>query len=607
MAFEYNKVKSAAKLVTVRGEKLRKKILDTTQRISKIVGDTLGPGGRPILIERFEHAMPPQITKDGVTVFNSLGFQDPTEHNIMDTMRDCSTRTGSEAGDGTTTATVLGAAFYLYTDQFCEQNPSLSPGRICDYLEAQFRDVIEPTIRELSRKVDASTAEGRELLLKVAKISANGDEALANKVMECYDLVGDGGNVTITESAGPSGYEVEKITGYPVASGYENSCGRFYTMVINDSGGQRCVLDNPVFLLYNGELTDINTAYTLLTKVGREFGKRKNGVETDFVHTNVVVFATSFSEQVMATFCTSFTQDGSVRILPIEIPKTGLQNSQNEFLKDVAAITGATVFDPISRPIDTGELYDLGPGVNSFECHRYRCSIVGNAAERDVQEGETAFMWENAHVERIAEVEAQLKNAVAKLDRELIQERLGKLAGSIARLRICGPSTGELKEKAARADDAVCAVRGAIKYGFLPGGGWTLLKLCNRLPDSEINNKILKPALMEPVYRLLFNLGWNERDVRNILTPILEGIGSGKVVVYNAATAQHGDPVELGVLDSTPAVLEAIRNSMSIGRLLGTLGGIIVQGRDEELERTEAKATQDWLRHANVNEADERA
>lgn len=611
MAFEYTKVKSAAKQVTIRGDKLRRKILETTHKTSTIVGDTLGPGGRPVLIERFEHAMPPQITKDGVTVFRSLGYEDPTEHNIMDAMRDSSVRTGAEAGDGTTTACILSEAFVRYTDAFCEKNPGMSPGKVTDYLEAQFKNVLEPAIKALSIKIDSTTVEGQSLLTTVANISANGDMPLAEKVMECFNLVGDEGNVTITEAAGPSSYEVEKILGYPIGSGYEESCAKFYPMVINDSGAQRCVMDNPVFVLYHGVLSDINTAYTLLSQVGDEYDKRLQGMQTDYRHTNVVFFAVGFSEQVLATFCGSFKTANCIRILPVVIPKNALQNSQSEFLLDVAAITGATVFDPATKPLDFGQLSDLGPGVASFESGRFRSSIIGRAAERDLgdeaPEGVDGYKWENAHVERVAEVEAQVKNAGSEMDRILLQERLGKLSGGIAKLKVTGASNGELKEKRDRAEDAVCAVRGAIKHGCLPGGGWTLLKLVSLLPDTPIDNQIMAPALMEPVYRLLFNLGKNEVDARVILTPIMEGLKENRVVVYNAATGVHGGPIEVGVLDSTPAVLEAIRNSLSIGRLLGTLGGIVVQGRDVALERTEARDVQDWLRSANINPADERA
>lgn len=598
--FEYNKVKSSAKHITTRGPELRKLILETMGMISKIVGDTLGPGGRQVMLERFEHGIPPQLTKDGVTAFRSIGLQHPAAQCIVETARDASIRTASEAGDGTTTATILSEAIVRRTFEFCDENPHVSPQKVVRYLEAQFRDVLAPAIDALSIKVDSTTEEGQKLLRTVAKVSANGDEALADAVMECFGQVGDAGNITILESAGPSSYEVEKIVGFPVPVGFEESCAKFYPMVINDPGGQRCYLENPVFVLYNGMVSDANSALKLLCKVGDMYELFLQEKQKDYPHCNVVFFANSFSENALASFCASFRTPGSIRVLPVVVPKTAFASSQTEFLKDMAAITGATVFEPIVKPLDSGELHDLGPGVDGFESSRWRSAVVGRASERGVE-------YEDANAERLAEVEAQLEAAISDADRYHIKERLGKLSGGIAKLKVIGASNGELKEKRDRADDAVCAVRGAIKYGCLPGGGWTLLKLASMLPDTPVNNTILKPALMEPVFRLLFNLGFNELEARGLIDPVLLGIAQGRTLVYNAESGQHGDAVEIGVLDSTPAVREAVRNSISIASLLGTLGGIIAFERDAQLERSEARDTQDFIRNANINEANERA
>jgi chaperonin GroEL (HSP60 family) len=156
----------------------------------------------------------------------------------------------------------------------------------------------------------------------------------------------------------------------------------------------------------------------------------------------------------------------------------------------------------------------------------------------------------------------------------------------------------------------VCAVRGAIKHGCLPGGGWALIRVIRALKvayeQDPIIDGVLKLALIEPVRRLLTNCGMTEDEFSFTIDPILAAMKDDKILVYDALECRHGNPIELGVLDSTPAVLEAIRNSISIASLLGTLGGTVVFSRDDELERTEARATQDWLRHANSNEADER-
>jgi len=604
---EYQKVKSAPKVITVKGDALRKRILGTMNTVSSIVGGTLGPSGNPALIERFEHGLPPLITKDGVTVMRSLGMSDPTDHCIMEAARDAATKTANEAGDGTTTATILAEAFVRHIDEFCRKHRTMSPQKVVRTLERAFNRVIEPAIRELS--IDAS--EDRKLQTAVAKISANNEVELAEKVMECFELVGDDGNVTILERSGPTGYEVERLEGYPITMGYEQSCAKYYSAFINDASTQKVIMERPVFLLYHGVINDIQPVLPILQKVGDELEKKLQGQHTDYDHYNVVVVATGFSPRVLASFAHASTQANSIRIYPLVVPLTAATNGQAQFLDDLAAVTGAIVFDPATHPADRGELVDLGPGVVSFESSRYRSMIIGRATgimdpnHADANDYET---YEDRLMNRVSEVEALLSNPESDWDKIYLQERVGKLTGGIAKLHVVGSSNGELKEKRDRAEDAVCAVRGAIKHGCLPGGGWTLLKLCSLLSDEDpVVRQVLKPALMVPVDRLLRNCGFNDVDIRQILEPVLEGIRDGKTVVYDAYEHRHGDPIELGVLDSTPAVLEAIRNSISIASQLGTLGGTVVFRRDETFERSEAHNAQEFERNANINEANLRA
>jgi chaperonin GroEL len=614
---EYAKVKSVAKQVTTKGPLLSQLVLDTMRTISEIVGDTLGPGGRQVLIERYEHGMPPMITKDGVTVFRSLGFENPTQHCIMEAARDAAVRTATEAGDGTTTATILSEAIARRMNEFCTANPRVSPQKVVRRLEEVFRDIIEPTILGapyidedgvvrrrpdgLTMKVDPETKEGKELMFNIARISANGDEALARAVVQCFEITGDAGNVTIAEQSGPSSYEVEEIDGYPIPIGYEDSCAKFYTMFINDQATQMCRLENPVFVLYHGTLSDTTTAYSLLTKVGDKYEMLLRGEQNEYKHKNVVFVAVGFSEAVLGTFAASMRIPNSIKIFPLVIPKSPMPNFQSQFLQDLSAITGATIFDPINRPLDTGELEDLGPGVTTFEASRFRSSIIGRAAN-------LGQPWEDRLIEQISVVEAQLENPISTMDKILLQERLAKLTGGIAKLKVIGASNGELKEKRDRADDAVCAVRGAIKHGCLPGGGWTLMRLVQKLGTSDpVIEQVLNPALMEPVTRLLTNCGLSHDEIRERIDPIISAMRDDQILVYDAMNDRHGDPIKLGILDSTPAVLEAIRNSISIASLVGTLGGTVVQARDRELERTEARDVNEWIRNANVNPADERA
>ncbi len=597
MGTTYQKVKSVAKDLQVKGPELSRLILHTMKRVSDLVGATLGPGGNQVLIERYESDLPPILTKDGVSVFRSIGFDNSAAHCIMEVARDAAIRTASEAGDGTTTATVLAESIVRKTNEFCTANPRISPQKVVRKLEKTFKDVIEPLIKSLSINCSMDTPEGLKALHSVAKISANGDSALADAVMECFDLVGDEGNVTISEVSGPSNYEIEKIEGYPVPLGFEDSCAKYYAKFINDPGTQRCVLDNPVFLVYHGRVTEMQSVVNLLMKVGFAWGQNQ------YTHHNIVLVATGFSETVLAQLAINFQEPTSINVFPLLAPQSPILNGQLNFLEDVCAITGATMLDPMNRTPDHAELFDLGPGIKNFEAFRFRSNIIGHAS--GPISDESLETYEDITLNHLDNIQTQIENPASELDKAILQERFAKITGGIAKLKVVGASNGELKEKRDRAEDAVCAVRGAIKHGCLPGGGWTLLKIMKVLQQENdmIINDVLIPALFEPVVRILSNIGINmEQELQRVIDPIVSAMDGGQLIVYDALECRHVDAIEGGILDSTPAVLEALRSSVSIASLLGTLGGAVTFYRDKELERSEAKDTADFLRNANSSD-----
>ncbi len=588
---EYNKVKSAAKDIHASGPSLDQLVLDVLKICSDLVGGTLGPGGRPVLIERAEHGMAPSVTKDGVSVFKSLGVEGSAAQVVLEVARDASVRTATEAGDGTTTATILSYALVKAIHDYRKRHPRVSPQRIVRRLESIFRDNIEPTIKKLSRKVNIETKQGQKILHAVARVSANGDTALADAVLECFRQTGDEGNVTIAEASGPSRYDVTKIDGFMIPKGYEDSCGKFCAEFINDPGNQRVFLEKPVFMLYHGHVSEIQTVQLLMERIGAQWDAAQK--EKTWAPHNVVLVATAFSESVLATLALNFGMSHTINVVPLLVPLTEQSNSQLQFLQDLAAVTGATVLNPLSAHPDNAEPEDLGKDVTAFEMNRFKSSIIG-------------YSDEGALGLRIEELDQMLENPDSILDAMYLRERKAKLSGGIARLTVFGASHGELKEKRDRADDAVCAVRGAIKHGTLPGGGWTLLKLCSVLPADDICDEILRPAFSAPIQRLISNCGiTDEAEIAAILEPILTGLG-GTPVVYDFLEQKHVDPYKGGLLDSTPAVLEAIRTSVANASLLGTASGIVAFKRDSTLERSEAQATASFNRDSNVNEADAR-
>lgn len=591
---QYAKAKSVSKEILGRGTSLKSLILKTMKTCSDVVGATLGPGGMSVVIERQEERLPPLITKDGVTVFRNLGFEDSAAHVLMEAARDASVRTAAEAGDGTTSATILAEALVRHTTAFCDSNPKVSPQRVVRTLEKGFRTVVEPWIRDNSVKVNLGSQVGRSYLHAVAKVSANGDVPLADAVLQCFDLTGDEGNVTIVEASGPSGYEVERIEGYPVFKGYEDCCGKFYQEFINDPGRQMVSLDRPNYVLYHGRLNDIYSCLPIFEKIDQ-------AAQAGQLSPNVVLVATGFSEVVLAHLATNFRVSNTINVYPLVAPLSAMQSGQHDFLLDLAALSGARIFDPLNAPLDNAELEQLGT-TQAFEAGRFRSTVLGYREELLV-------------LERVDDLKKQLAGDISELDRSLIQERIGKISGGIAKLKVVGSSAGEVREKRDRAEDAICAVRGALKHGVLPAGGWALLKLTETLDavepgylhfsetEVQIFQEVLGASLMAPVSRLFGNAGYTEEETDSIVAKIL----SGDREVYDVLDGRMVNAFEDGLLDSTPAVLEAIRNSVSIASLLGTCGGLVVFKRDLAVERQEARDTAEFLRAANVNEADERA
>jgi chaperonin GroEL len=617
------KAKTPAKIVLTRSmDKLKKLKRETMRVVVEAVGGTLGPGGHPVLIERPEYGLPPVFTKDGVTVFRALGFKNAVQHCLMEGMRDASIRTANEAGDGTTTATILAGAFSDLTEEFRERHPTASPRLICSEIQKVFDEVLRPSIDLSAISVDLEhvgdpaegepsrePSPGRRAARAVACISANGDEELADAVMRCFDICGDEGNVTITESSGPSHYEVVQVQGYPLPTGYELSCARYYDAFINDPGTQRCILDKPLFVLYFGRISDVQTLLPLQNKIQEAWAG-------DYLEAhNVVLVATGFSEAVLAHLAYNFVKPSVINVFPVVVPQTPFANGTRHFLDDLAAVVGGTVCDPINHRLEDAQLVDLGnlyqdtddpqqvwkplpKGVSKFEASRYRSTVLGYADPVALKK-------------RWAELKQLSTTDVAsQLDADYLRERMAKLTGGIAHLRVIGSSNGELKERRDRAEDAVCAVRGALASGGLIGGCHTLMRLRELLPNTPVCQEIVKAALQRPLEVLLFNAGLSDDEAKGVIAEMAARVcREDNRTTFNAATMEWVDGMESGLLDSVPAVREALKNAISIATLNGTLGAVIVQARDREFEMTDARDAAEFTRQVDQdwNPADERA
>lgn len=559
---EYRKVKTAPKFMLPANQKLKLKIAETVSLIADLVGSTLGPNGRTVLIERGEPGLPPFQTKDGVTVVRSLAFNDPVKQVILESFRESAIRTVEAAGDGTTTATILANAILKHMDKYLIDNPKVSPQAALREITDYFNAECVPYIKKSSLKI--KNENSKDLLYKVAKLSANGDSKLAGCVLEAFDLVGDSGHITLVEEPGVDGFDVQKADGYPFDKGFEESLGIFSNEFINDHDNNRVYLENPHILLIDGKVLELNNLISLLNELENEYQKKT-------ISPNVIIVAHGFSKEIIVKLAQFFKLPNALKILPCVTPIDMLANSQYEFLRDIAAFTGGQIYNSVSNPLHLATLEGLGQPANAFEMNRNRSIIHGLGKEETV-------------IERVRQLKSQMVGAT-KLTKNILEERAGRLSGGIAKIIIRGVSDSQNREVKDRAEDAICAIRGALKHGVLPGGGKILLNLSILATDSEskIVKDVLSLALREPLIMLLKNCGMNEFETEEVILELIQEPNK----VYDALRSIYGDPIDLGILDSAPAVMESLRSAIGIAALLATCGGVVVFGRDESLELQE--------------------
>lgn len=572
--FQTGKPKSAAKLMIPSGERLESKVLNTLSHIAQMVGATLGPGGKQVLIERPEIGMKPIITKDGVTVIKHLGYDEAAEQLILEAARDAAIRTANEAGDGTTTATILSNAIAQRAAGVVRSNPKMSPQKIVREMQALV-PYIENKVKSYKISVDGENYD--TTLLKVAELSANGDKDLASAILKGLDTVGEEGDLTIIETIGESQYLVERINGYTVERGYEESARNLAPQFINDSSGTMVVMTNAVFVLYDGVINDFMQIYEGFSKIS-EYVSSKTKENQYFV-----LVAHGFSEAVLGDLSLNWSHEKSkVKIYPMLSPEKAIQNWRSNFLYDLQAYTGTPVFNPISRhfsDVDPQSLVESSR-VTRVEVSRYKSMIFATEDEDAINI-------------RVEELKLQKQNPESDYELNDLNVRIGKLTSGIVRLTISGPSAGETREKRDRADDAWMAIRGAIKHGAVPGGGYVLVRLAADLlsvstnlqvsPTKRLAAQILSEAFTEPTTVLYRNYGYNDEDISKQLIEIL----NKEDQAYDILEQQWVDKFSL--LDSVPAVLEAIRNSISIASLLGTVGGIVAFKRDRDSDKEEER------------------
>lgn len=543
-------VKSKAKNILADKEKLNKLVVDTLDKMATITAATLGPGGRAVLIER--DGMAPIATKDGCTVVKSLGLAEAEANTIVEAAKEISINTAKEAGDGTTTAIIVANSLVKAGQEFLSKNPKSNPQRLARELKECYDKVIVPYLKNNAKQVadDAS-------LRSVARISANGDEDIARVVVDAVMAAGDDGTVLLEEGQGRE-MRVETIDGYIVTTGLKDH-GQIGPLFINDRAHQQVKLDNGLVFLYDGSLNDLKVPAILQDCVADENGQ--------YDGTPIVILAHEFTDTVMDKLAKAVK--GGTMVIPVKTPRSGIPNGASLFLQDMAAYTGAKVHDP--GTVHELEEEDLGE-FTQLKVNMYETFI---SAEPDPNRLEA----------RIQELKAIYDAAFSEFDRSFLRAAIGKLTGGVSTIWVGGMSDLEVREKKARVEDAVEAVRSAIAEGVIPGGCTVHLRLAMTImvhPDKKPSWSILVEALTAPFESLMSNCGESPDEVLKLLS-----VGSGDGlpnVVFDANEHAVVDPFVAGIIEPAKVCRVAVGNALSIASLLITLGGVVVEPRSQEAE-----------------------
>jgi chaperonin GroEL len=561
----YNKSK-AKKIVSSRNE-IRETVSRALDEMATIVGATLGPGGRGVLIER--DGLSPLITKDGVTVAKALGVDNAEANIIIESAKEICLNTAKQAGDGTTTAIVLANSITKHGLSFLDANPKYNPQRMVNELNDLYHSVIVPFLKE-----NAVQVKKNDELINVATISANGDKKIAEAVVKAVIAAGDDGTVLIEEAQGDQ-LNVETIEGCIVTSGLKD-LGSIGQAFINDRAGMQAKMDQGLVFLYDGTINDL--------KVPAAIQQAVEG--TELYGRPIVVFAHGFADVVLEKFAK--TTKGGYTIVPVKTPMTGIANSRSMFLHDLAAYTSATVYDP--GTLDQFIEQDEEDGIGFFDnakVNLYETFIQGTPDNKRL----------NA---RIAELKSIMEIAPSDLEKMHVRAAIGKLTGGVSTIWVGGGSELEAREKKARVEDAVEAVRSAIAEGVVPGGCAVHLVLSDML-----SRRVMTKALTAPFELLLSNCGEDAASVWSELRPHFRGLNHPPKIIFDANHHKMVDPYASGIIEPAKVCRVSIGNALSVASLLMTLGGIVVVPRDSTLENQLAlskQAFQDMMSGAGVGQ-----
>ena len=511
-------------------QEARKAIRSGVRQLADAVRVTLGPKGRNVVIQKSWGA--PTVTKDGVTVAKEIELKDNYENMGAQMVREVASKTSDDAGDGTTTATILAEAI------FNEGLKNVAAGANPMSLKRGIEKAIAAVVEEL-KKMSKSVTDKKEIA-QVGAIAANNDEEIGQMIAKAMERVGKDGVITVEE-----GKTLETAVDW--VEGMQFDRGYLSPHFINNLDSMECVLEDPCILIHEKKISTVKDLIPLLEKVARA-GKP------------LVIIAEDIEGEALATLVVNKLR-GTLNCLAIKAP--GFGDRRKAMLQDVALLTGGkAIFEDLGIQLEGVEISDLGRA-KKVVADKENTTIIEGAGSTDDIKG------------RINQIRREIDESTSDYDKEKLQERLAKLAGGVAQINVGAATEVEMKEKKARVEDALHATRAAVEEGILAGGGVAYLRARGKIDglklrgDEAIGAGIVKRALEYPIRCIVENAGLDGAVVAN---KVVEGKGN---FGFNAQTMVYEDLVEGGVIDPTKVARTALQNAGSVAALLLTTEALI--------------------------------
>jgi len=511
--------------------------------LAEAVVTTLGPKGRNVALDKKWGA--PTITHDGVTVAKEIELEDPYENMGVQLLKEAATKTNDIAGDGTTTATLL--AHTIVTEGLKNVTAGTNPMLLKRGIEAGVKALVK-AIEE--QAIDVTT---KEEIANVAAISAQ-DREIGELIAEVMDEVGKDGVITVEESKGLE-FETEYVEGMQFDRGYISP------YFITNPEAMEAVIEEPYILIHDKKISAATDLIPILEKLVQT-GKR-----------NLVVIAEDVDGEALATLVLNKLR-GTLNCLAVKAP--GFGDRRKRMLEDIAILTGGTVItEEMGRKLETATIQDLGRA-DKVIATKDDTTIVGGKGD------------EKRIMGRIEEIRVEIEKATSDYDREKLQERLAKLAGGVAIIRVGAATEVELKEKKHRVEDALSATRAAVEEGIVPGGGVTLInaipaldEVKMELPDEQIGVNILRKALEMPLRKIAENAGKDGAVVLETVRRLQEEKGNPRIG-YDVIADEYVDMVEAGIIDPAKVTKGALENAASIAAMILTTEALITEVPEKE-------------------------